>query len=81
MWSDGPKMHDAIAERARQHLSGPTRPWRAPGTHVEAGGSSPGGHVGGAVSHSVFSYAETKHLGGIMSPRWGWPTPHSAYSC
>jgi len=49
----GQKMHDAIAERALQHLSGPTRPWRAPGTHVEAGGSSPGGHVGGAVSHSI----------------------------
>ena len=52
----GQKMHDAIAERALQHLSGPTRPWRAPGTHVEAGGSSPGGHVGGAVSHSILEY-------------------------
>ena len=29
-------MHDAIADRAQQYLSEPTRPWRAPGTHVEA---------------------------------------------
>jgi hypothetical protein len=62
MLSDGPKMHDAIAERALQHRSGPTRPWRAPGTHVEAEGSSPGGHVGGAVSHSILSYRSYQSL-------------------
>jgi hypothetical protein len=45
-------MHDAIAERGLQHLPEPTRPWRAPGARVEAGGSSRGMRVGGAVSHT-----------------------------
>ena len=62
-------MHDAIAERARQHPPGPTRPWRAPGVHVDAGGSSPGGRVGGAVSHSILvSFSIFQSLGAASAP-------------
>ena len=53
-------MHDAIAERGLQHLPEPTRPWRAPGVHVEAGGSSRGGRVGRAVSHSILASSNFK---------------------
>ena len=50
MWSNRQKLHDAEAERARQHLPEPTMPWRAPGARVVAVGGTPGDRVGGAVS-------------------------------
>ena len=50
MWSNRQELHDAEAERARQHLPEPTMPWRAPGARVVAVGGLPGDRVGGAVS-------------------------------
>ena len=50
MWSNRQKLHDAQAERARQHLPEPTMPWQAPGAHIVDVGGSPGDRVGGAVS-------------------------------
>ena len=50
MWSNRQKLHDAEAERARQHLPEPTMPWQAPGARVVALGGPPGDRVGGAVS-------------------------------
>jgi hypothetical protein len=56
MWSNRQELHDAEAERARQHLPEPTMPWRAPGARVVAVGGLPGDRVGGAVSvGSLFS--------------------------
>ena len=46
------KMDDADAGRARQHPSGPTRPWLVPGAQVDAVGGSHGDRVGESVSHS-----------------------------
>ena len=43
-------MHDAEADRTRQHLPEPTMPWQAPGAHIVDVGGSPGDRVGGAVS-------------------------------
>ena len=50
MWSNRQELHDAEAERARQHLPEPTMPWRAPGARVVAVGGPPGDRVGGSVS-------------------------------
>ena len=47
MWSNRQELHDAEAERARQHLPEPTMPWRAPGARVVAVGGPPGDRVGG----------------------------------
>ena len=49
MWSNRQELHDAEAERARQHLPEPTMPWRAPGARVVTVGGLPGDRVGGAV--------------------------------
>ena len=50
MYPNRQELHDAEAERARQHLPEPTMPWRAPGARVVAVGGPPGDRVGGAVS-------------------------------
>ena len=59
MWSNRQKMDDADAGRARQHPSGPTRPWLVPGAHVVDVGGSPGDCVGGTVSVVTLS-SQTK---------------------
>ena len=47
MWSNRPKMHDAEAERARQHLPEPSGLWRVPGMHAVAMGAPPGDRAEG----------------------------------
>ena len=57
MWSNRQELHDAEAERARQHLPEPTMPWRAPGAHVVAVGGSHGDRVVGLGAVRVVTLA------------------------
>ena len=53
-------MHDAIAERPGERLTGPATPWRVPSVHVVAAGGSPRGVAKGVVS-SIVSPLETHY--------------------
>eukprot|EP00964_Phaeocystis_antarctica_P070661 scaffold43044_cov52-Phaeocystis_antarctica.AAC.1 len=60
-WRTGAKT--SLPGRRWLQTSGPTIPWRVPGSHVDAVGGSPGDLFGGAVSHSSLPAVKVRRRG------------------